>query len=97
MKLARSENLPAVERRTDSSALAVAGLAAVYYVAARLTLSFGFAYEHPHAVPVWPGAGIALAALLLRGNSVWPGILLGSFAANYMFTEIGRASCRERV
>jgi diguanylate cyclase (GGDEF)-like protein len=84
VKLARSENLPAVERRTDSSSLAVAGLAAVYYVAARLTLSL--ASQHSHAVPVWLGSGIALAALLLRGNSVWPGILLGSFAANYMLT-----------
>ena len=103
MKLARSENLPAVERRTDSSILAVIGLAAVYYLAARLSLSLGHA-DYPYAVPVWPCSGIALAALLLRGNSVWPGILLGAFAAHFMVTgsvvtsvAIGAGACAEAL
>src|SRR5438046_9888481 len=29
--------------------------------------------------PVWPAAGIALAALLLYGYSVWPGVAAGAF------------------
>ena len=37
--------------------------------------------------PVWPPAGIALAALLLLGNRVWPAIALGAFAVNF-FTPI---------
>jgi PAS domain S-box-containing protein len=32
--------------------------------------------------PVWPPTGIALAAVLLLGYRVWPGIWLGAFAAN---------------
>src|SRR6185503_532289 len=32
--------------------------------------------------PVWPPTGIALAALLLLGYRVWPGILLGAFLVN---------------
>lgn len=88
MKLVRFENLPAVEKPSESSILAVAGLAAVYYIAARLAIGLAFHHSNaiPVAVPVWPCSGIALAALLLRGNSVWPGILLGSFAANFLVT-----------
>jgi integral membrane sensor domain MASE1 len=29
--------------------------------------------------PVWPAAGIALAALLVWGYSVWPGVAAGAF------------------
>jgi integral membrane sensor domain MASE1 len=31
---------------------------------------------------VWPGTGIALAAILLLGYRVWPGVFLGAFAVN---------------
>jgi PAS domain S-box-containing protein len=31
---------------------------------------------------VWPPSGIALAALLILGNRVWPGIWLGAFLSN---------------
>src|SRR5215469_1706679 len=31
--------------------------------------------------PLWPPSGIALALILLRGYRIWPGILIGSFAA----------------
>src|SRR5277367_5554060 len=31
---------------------------------------------------VWPPSGIALAAILLFGFRLWPGIFLGAFAAN---------------
>jgi PAS domain S-box-containing protein len=33
---------------------------------------------------VWPPAGIAVAAVLLCGRSMWPGIALGAFAANLL-------------
>jgi PAS domain S-box-containing protein len=36
-----------------------------------------------YATAVWPGSGIALAALLLGGNRLWPGVWVGSFAANF--------------
>jgi diguanylate cyclase (GGDEF)-like protein len=85
VKLTRSENLPAVEKPTDRSSLAIAVLAAAYFISARL--ASGLAYDHPSAIPVWPSAGIALAALLLRGNALWPGILLGAFSANLVATS----------
>lgn len=60
--------------------LAIAALAVVYFVTARLGLALdavrGF------ATLVWPPTGIALAALLLIGHRAWPGIALGAFAAN---------------
>ena len=34
------------------------------------------------ATVVWPPSGIALAALLIMGNRVWPGVWLGAFLAN---------------
>jgi two-component system, NarL family, sensor histidine kinase FusK len=55
-------------------------LAAFYFAAAKLGLSL--AIVHPSATAVWPPAGIALAAFLLFGNRIWPGIALGAFLAN---------------
>lgn len=54
--------------------------AAGYYVAGRLSLLL--AIPPGYATAVWPPAGIALAAVLLGGYRVWPGILLGSFLLN---------------
>ena len=58
----------------------IAALAVAYFAAARLGLLL--AIPGGHATPVWPPSGIALAALLLCGRRVWPGIWLGSFTAN---------------
>ena len=44
------------------------------------------AFVHASATAVWPPTGIALAAILLLGYRVWPGVLLGAFLAN-MTTE----------
>jgi PAS domain S-box-containing protein len=55
-------------------------LAGVYYVVAKQGLKL--ASEHPSASAVWPPTGIALAALLVLGHRVWPGIWLGAFLAN---------------
>ena len=64
--------------RTD--ALRAGLLALVYVVAARLGLELdavsGF------ATLVWPASGIALAALVIFGIRLWPGILIGAFTAN---------------
>jgi len=55
-------------------------LAAMYVIAGRLGLKLdavaGF------ATLVWAPTGIALAALLIGGYRLWPGIALGAFAAN---------------
>ena len=68
--------------RFDARWLAeVLALAALYFLTARLGLLL--AIPGGHVTPVWPPSGIALAAVLLRGRRVWPGIWLGSFAANF--------------
>src|SRR5437899_252256 len=58
----------------------VAGLAAVYLVAAKLGLMLAFV--HASATAVWPPAGIALAAVLVFGYRFWLGIFVGAFLAN---------------
>ncbi len=55
-------------------------VAAIYYVSARAGLLL--AYKNTNATSVWPPSGIALAALILFGYSMWPGIMLGAFLVN---------------
>jgi signal transduction histidine kinase len=63
-------------------AVAIAVLAIVYVVAARAGLMMdavgGF------ATLVWPPSGLALAALLLFGPRLWPGVFAGAFIANLL-------------
>ena len=59
----------------------VIGLAAIYVVSAKLSLAL--AIPPGYATPIWPPAGIALAALLFFGRRAWPGIWLGAAAVNY--------------
>ncbi|MDO8495252.1 MAG: MASE1 domain-containing protein [bacterium] len=56
-------------------------LAAVYF----LTAKFGLTFEpvSGFATLVWPATGIAMAALILSGYKLWPGIFVGAFLANY--------------
>jgi integral membrane sensor domain MASE1 len=58
----------------------IAALAGVYYGAAKLGLELAF--ETNSVTAVWPPTGIALAALVLGGNRLWPGVALGAFLAN---------------
>jgi signal transduction histidine kinase/integral membrane sensor domain MASE1 len=55
-------------------------VAVLYLVAARLGLTLAF-YGRVVTL-VWPPAGIALAAILLAGYRVVPGLVLGAFLAN---------------
>ena len=55
-------------------------LAALYIVIARLALLLHA--ESGFAGLVWPPTGIALAALLIYGYRLWPGIAVGAFVAN---------------
>ena len=57
-----------------------AALSVVYFGAAKFGLSFAFTTKQVTAV--WPPTGVAVVALLLFGSRVWPGLLLGAFAAN---------------
>ena len=58
----------------------ICAVAIAYYLTARL----GRLAAPPPGIEtvVWPPSGIALAALLILGNRIWPGIWLGAFLAN---------------
>lgn len=58
-------------------------IAIIYLIAAKLGLML--AYPGTNATPIWAPSGIAIAAILIHGYRIWPGILLGAFAANYIF------------
>ncbi len=66
--------------RRFSTLPAIGVLTLIYFVAGKLGLKLAFL--HASASPVWPPAGIALAALLLLGYRVWPAIFLGAFLVN---------------
>lgn len=64
-------------------------VAVVYYAGAELGLSL--ATLHRNVTPVWPPTGIAIAALLIFGGRVWPGVFIAALAAN-LPTSISVAS-----
>src|SRR5881296_4308012 len=66
--------------RWGTPPVVVLGLAAIYLLAGKLGLLLAFV--HASATAVWPPTGIALAAFLLLGYRVWPGIFLGAFLVN---------------
>ena len=66
-------------RRLRSLGVLIA-LAAVYFAAGKLGLRMAF--ENPSASPVWPPAGLALAAFLVLGSRVWPAIFISAFLVN---------------
>ncbi len=61
-------------------AFKILGLALLYFIAAKWGLLM--AIVQSNATAIWPPTGIALAALLVGGRRLWPGIFLGAFAAN---------------
>ncbi|TMQ60214.1 MAG: response regulator [Candidatus Eisenbacteria bacterium] len=63
-------------------------VAVVYLIAGKIGLSLAFV--NASATAVWPPTGIALAAFLILGYRVWPGVLLGAFLAN--LTTAGNAA-----
>src|SRR6266481_1474375 len=71
------------------SGLPVIGiLTVVYFIAGKFGLML--ASLHASASPVWPAAGIALAALLVLGYRVWPAIFVAAFLVNV--TTAGNAA-----
>jgi signal transduction histidine kinase len=64
-------------------------VAMVYFAGAELGLSL--ATLHQNVTPVWPPTGIAIAAMLVFGGRVWPGVFIGALAAN-LPTSISVAS-----
>ena len=66
--------------RVRSDLVLMVVLAAVYFGAGKFGLRLAFLNQSASAV--WPPTGIALAAVLLFGYRIWPGIWLGAFLVN---------------
>jgi diguanylate cyclase (GGDEF)-like protein/PAS domain S-box-containing protein len=69
-----------VDRAQRSPLLRAALLALAYFIAGRVSLLL--AIPPGYATAIWPGAGIALAALLICGPGIWPGVAIGSMLVN---------------
>ena len=78
MPRAPSQPFASADSVADLGRLAM--LAAGYFAAAKLALLAAIAPGY--ATAVWPPSGIALAALLLFGKQLWPGVLLGATLVN---------------
>jgi serine phosphatase RsbU (regulator of sigma subunit)/anti-sigma regulatory factor (Ser/Thr protein kinase) len=57
-----------------------AGVAGVYFVAAKLSLRLALVGES--VTPLWPPTGIALVGFLWFGPRIWPGVALAAFLVN---------------
>src|SRR6516225_7842813 len=57
---------------------AVGGVGAIYWLAAKAELHL--AYLHGSVAALWPPVGVGMAALILWGLRLWPGIALGEVA-----------------
>ncbi|MFD5894863.1 MASE1 domain-containing protein [Streptomyces sp. NPDC060366] len=67
-------------RRHRRTALTILAVAALYYATARVGLLQQLV--RGQVTPLWPPTGISVAALLLFGRRVWPGIAVGALAVN---------------
>jgi PAS domain S-box-containing protein len=61
-------------------AIAAVVLALVYFGVAIVGLSLRSSFQGIYAI--WPPAGLALAALVLWGYGLWPGVFVGAFLAS---------------
>lgn len=60
-------------------------LAGLYIITAKLGLSLAFGVKQ--ITTVWPPSALALAALIIYGRELWPGVLIGAFVANLITNE----------
>lgn len=60
----------------------LAAVAVAYFVIAKLSLLLAF--ENTIAAPIWPASGMALAAVLILGYRIWPGIFAGAVLVNIL-------------
>src|SRR6476469_320811 len=68
---------------------------AVVFVAYLATARLGLLFDpvSGFATLVWPPTGLALAALVIRGKQLWPGVALGALAANLATGAPFAAAC----
>lgn len=84
-----------LEPQRLSTPLALLLVALSYFASGRLGLLL--AIPPGYATAVWPASGIALAAVILRGYGMLPGVWLGSFAINLFNSRVFDASSIEAL
>ena len=62
-------------------------LAALYYAAAKIGLRL--AYLHGTVTALWPPVGVGIAALVLYGTRLWPGIVIGDLLVADFSSPLG--------
>jgi len=62
-------------------------VAGLYYAAGRIGLHL--AYLHGSVTPLWPPVGVGVAALVVRGPGLWPGIVIGDLLLGDFSTPWG--------
>ncbi len=80
----RVSGLPA-GRTLVGHVAALALVAVTYYIGARVGLTLSLVERN--VTPLWPPTGIAVAAFLLFGRSLWPGVAVAAFAVNLPISE----------
>jgi PAS domain S-box-containing protein len=73
--------------RLGIDAASICLLAAAYYAAAKVGLRL--AYLHGAVTALWPPVGVGIAALVLWGPRLWPGIVIGDLLVGDYSTPIG--------
>jgi signal transduction histidine kinase/ActR/RegA family two-component response regulator len=79
-KIAELKPVGTMQLRSASGLLRISIVTLIYFVVGKFGLML--ASLHASASPVWPSTGIALAAILVLGYRVWPGIFIGAFLVN---------------
>jgi len=80
----------AISERPFWYVVQVGVLAALYFAVAKISLLL--AIPPGYATAVWPPSGVAVAAVLLAGNRMWPGVWLGAALANLAVQASGVAA-----
>jgi PAS domain S-box-containing protein len=62
-------------------------LAALYYAAAKIGLRL--AYLHGTVTALWPPVGVGIAALVLYGTRLWPGVVIGDLLVADFSSPLG--------
>src|SRR5215471_13506258 len=77
---ARNEGSLSTAHLTRRDLVEMVVLGVIYYLAARLSLRIALVDEN--VTPLWPPTGIALAAFVLYGRRLWPGVAIAAFLVN---------------
>jgi PAS domain S-box-containing protein len=73
-------------RQSYRGLLHIIGLTVAYVIAGKL--SYFSTIPPGYAAAIWPPAGVALAAMLVYGYRIWPGVMLGALVVNGLIPEV---------